>query len=87
MVVELDVHENYFFESFSGTIVNNDGVSEKINQLEQITTLYLDRLAYISPFIFTILQPRKTFKISTEKRDCGNVLTNDEQTSVLCAVR
>ena len=87
MVVEAEVHENYYSEIESDSeIRDNEAYNEDLvlNQaIEDCQKANFDSTSSI----FFVHEPNKTLKFTTDTLDCDNSLVNQETDSVLKTVR
>ena len=87
MVVEAEVHENYYSKIESDSEISDDEVSDKDLALNQEIEESRETNLYSTPSIFFVHEPNKTLKLTTDTLDCDNILMNQEDDSVLKTVR
>ena len=87
MVVEAEVHENYYSEIESDSeSSDNEAFDEDLALNQQIKESRKTNL-YSTPSIFFVQESSKRLKLTTDTLDCHNILVNQENDSVLKLVR
>ena len=87
MVVEAEVHENYYSEIESDNEISDDEASDEDLALSQEIEESRKTNLYSTPFICFVHEPNQTLKLTTDTVDCDNILMNHENDSVLITVR
>ena len=87
MVVEAEVHENYYSEIASDSEISDNEASNEDPALNQETEESQKTNLSSTPSIFFEHEPDKTPKLTTDTLDCDNILVNQENDSVLKTVR
>ena len=87
MVVEAEVHENYYSEIESDSEISDDEASDEDLALNREIEESRKTNLYSTPSIFFVHEPNKTLKLTTDTLDCDNILVNQENDSVLKIVR
>ena len=83
MVVEAEVHENYYSEIESDSEISDDEASDEDLALNQEIEEFRKTNVYSTPSIFFVHESSKTLKLTTDTLDCDNILVNQENDSVL----
>ena len=87
MAVEAEVHENYYSEIDSDSEISDNEASDEDFDLNQEIEDSRKTNLISTPSIFFVHEPNKTLKLTTDTLDCENILVNQENDSVLKAVR
>ena len=87
MVVEAEVHENYYSEIESDSEISDDEASDEDLALNQEIEESRKTNLYSTPSIFFVHESNKTLKLTTHTLDCDNILVNQEKDSVFNTVR
>ena len=87
MVVEAEVHENYYSEIESDSESSDNEASDEDLTLNQEIEESRKTNLYSTPSNFFIHESNKTLKLTTDTLDCDNILVNQENDSVLKTVR
>ena len=87
MVVEGEVHENYYSEIESDSEISDNGASDEDLALNQEIEDSQKPNLNSTPSIFFVHQLNKTLKLTTDTLDCDNLLVNQENDSILKTVR
>ena len=88
MVVEAEVHENYYSEIQSDSeSSDNEAFDEDQDDQDQEIEESRKTNIYSAPTIVFIHEPNKTPTLTTDTLDCGKILMNQENGSVLKKVR
>ena len=87
MVVEAEVHENYYSEIESDSEISDDEASDEDLALNQEIEEFRKTNVYSTPSILFVHESSKTLKLTTDTLDCDNILVNQENDSVLKIVR
>ena len=87
MVVEAEVHENYYSEIESDSEISDDEASDDDLALNQEIEEFRKTNVYSTVSIFFVHESSKTLKLTTDTLDCDNILVNQEKDSVLKIVR
>ena len=87
MVVEAEVHKNCCSEIDSDSEDSNHKVSDEEPVLDRKFVDLKETNNITTPSIFSVYEPKKTPKLTTETLDCDNFLVNQKNDSVLNTVR
>ena len=87
MVVEAEVHENYYSEIESDSEISDSEASDEDLALNQEIEDFQKPILNSTPSIFFVHELNKTLKFTTDTLDCDNLLVNQENDSVLKIVR
>ena len=87
MVVEAEVHENYYWEIESDSESSGTEASDRDLALNQEIEESRKPVPYSTPSIFFVHESNKTLKLTTDTLDCYKILMNQENDSVLKIVR
>ena len=87
MVVEAEVHENYYSEIESDSEISDSEASDEDLALNQEVEDSQKTSLSSTPSIFFVPEPNKTLKLATDTLDCDNILVNQENDSVLKTLR
>ena len=82
MVVEAEVHENYYSEIESDSEISDDEASDEDLALNQEIEEFRKTIVYSTPSFFFVHESSKTLKLTTDTLDCDNILVNQENDSV-----
>ena len=83
IVVEAEVHENYYSEIESDSEISDDEATDEDFALNQEVEDSRKSNLYSTPSIFFVHEPKKTLNLTTVTLDFDNILVNQENDSVL----
>ena len=86
MVVEADVHENYYSEIDSGNDNSDNEVSDEDSQMDQEVTRASKEDVPFIPSIFTIQNSQAPMRLTIDNLDFTNILANHQEDPVLSTV-
>ena len=87
MVVEADVHENYYSEIYSGNDNSDNEVSDEDAQMDQEVMNASKEDVPFTPSIFTIQNSQAPTRLITDNLDLNNILANQQDDPVLSTVK
>ena len=87
MVVEPEVHENYYSEIESDSEISDNEASDEDLALNQEIEDSQKQVSIVHHPFFFVHEPNKTLKLTTDTLDCDKILMNQENDSVLKTVR
>ena len=83
MVVEAEVHENYYAEIETDSEESDNEVSDEDPVLDRKIALSQETSSNALLSYFSVYESKSTLKLATDILDCDNILVNQENASVL----